>query len=160
MLNTYEKLLAEADEQGLIAKEKPLLGHDGRIKGNRIAIRQDMTIIKKSCVLAEELGHHYTTVGDIMDQTIYENVRQERKARLWAYNNRIGLIGIVNAYLHGCTNLYEMAEHLEVTEQFLKDTLETYRLKYGKCAVLDNYMIYFEPCLMVGDMNSEEFMPR
>jgi hypothetical protein len=154
VLNAYEKLLAEADEQGLNAKEKPLLGHDGRIKGNKIAIRQNMTTVKKSCVLAEELGHHYTTIGNILDQDVCENIRQERKARLWAYNNRIGLMGIVKAYQYGCCSLYDMAEYLEVTEQFLLDTLEAYHLKYGQYAIVDNYIIYFEPCLMVGNMNS------
>lgn len=153
MLNTYEKLLHEADQQGLITKEKALQGNDGRIKGNRIAIRKGMTTIKKSCVLAEELGHHYTTVGNILDQTNSGNVRQERKARLWAYNKKIGLTGIISAYQYGCRNLYEMAEHLEVTEEFLKEALESYRVKYGLYTVVDNYIIYFEPALTVADIN-------
>ena len=42
-----------------------------------------------------------------------------------------------------------MAEHLDVTEEFLKDA---YLLKYGKCTVVDNYMVFFEP-LGVVDMN-------
>ena len=33
-----------------------------------------------------------------------------------------------------------MAEHLDVTEEFLKDALDAYLLKYGKCTVVDNYM--------------------
>ena len=32
---------------------------------------------EKACVLAEELGHHYTTVGDIIDQKESENRKQE-----------------------------------------------------------------------------------
>ena len=28
-----------------------------------------------------------------------------------------------------------MAEHLDVTEEFLKDALDAYLLKYGKCTV-------------------------
>ena len=34
---TYEELLIEADSEGLIVREKPLAGSDGRIKGKRIA---------------------------------------------------------------------------------------------------------------------------
>ena len=45
-----------------------------------------------------------------------------------------------------------MAEHLDVTEEFLKDALDAYLLKYGKCTVVDNYMIFFEP-LGVVDVN-------
>ena len=45
-----------------------------------------------------------------------------------------------------------MAEHLDVTEIFLKDALDSYLLKYEKCTVIDNYMIFFETLGAV-DMN-------
>lgn len=65
----YEDLLIEADRAGLIVKEKPLLLSDGRIKGQKIAIRKDIpTLRKKADVLAEELGHYYTTTGRIIEQ--------------------------------------------------------------------------------------------
>ena len=55
----------------MTVKEKPLSESDGLIKGNRIAIRKDIpTQTEKACVLAEELGHYYTSSGDIMDQNI------------------------------------------------------------------------------------------
>lgn len=150
---TYEQLLNAADQEGLVVKEQPLSTHDGLIKGKCIAIRKDIpTQANKACVLAEELGHHYTSAGNILDQTDIEHVKQERKARMWAYNKQIGLSGILSAYKYGCRNLHEMAEHLDVTEAFLKDALEAYRLKYGECTAIDNYMIFFEP-LMVADMN-------
>ena len=46
-----------------------------------------------------------------------------------------------------------MAEYLEVTEEFLRESLDMYRSKYGVCTTLDNYIIYFEPSLTVADMN-------
>ena len=46
---TYEELLIEADSEGLIVREKPLVGSDGRIKGKRIAIRKNIpTLAKKA----------------------------------------------------------------------------------------------------------------
>ena len=55
----YEQLLTAADQAGLTVKERPLQKHDGLIRGNRIAIRKSIdTQAEKSCVLAEELGHH------------------------------------------------------------------------------------------------------
>lgn len=142
----YEILLAESDSAGLIVKEKPLKYNDGRIRGKRIAIRNTLsTSTEKGCVLAEELGHHYTTVGNILEQTSYNNQKQEYRARIWAYNKLIGLNGIVSAYKAKCQNLYEMAEHLDVTEEFLKEALDCYRSKYGPYVKLDNYIIYFEP---------------
>lgn len=148
----YETLLDEASNSGLIVKEKPLYSSDGRIKGNRIAIRQDITTTtEKSCVLAEELGHHYTSVGDIIDLSDVQNRKQERQARLWAYNKQIGLYGLIQAFQHGCTSLHEIAEYLEVTEQFLHEAIECYRNKYGICTAVDNYVIYFIPNLTIGE---------
>lgn len=148
----YETLLDEASNSGLIVKEKPLYSSDGRIKGNRIAIRQDITTTtEKSCVLAEELGHHYTSVGNIIDLSDVQNRKQERQARLWAYNKQIGLYGLIRAFQHGCTSLHEIAEYLEVTEQFLHEAIECYRNKYGICTAVDNYVIYFIPNLTIGE---------
>lgn len=151
---TYEKLLMNADAEGLIVKEKPLVENDGRIKGKRIAIRKDIPTGKeKACILAEELGHHYTTVGNILDQSSVSNRKQELQARMWAYNKMIGLIGIIRCYEHGCQSKHEMAEYLEVTEEFLLEALKRYRQRYGKFTAVDNYVIYFEPCLGVVKMN-------
>lgn len=66
---TYEQLLMEADSNNLIAKEKKLPVSKGRIKGNRIAIKNGLTEAEKKCILAEELGHYYTGSGNILDQS-------------------------------------------------------------------------------------------
>ena len=142
----YETLLTEACNQGLIVKEKPLKYNNGRIKGNRVAIRKDIeTTAEKSCILAEELGHYYTSTGDILDLSQAENRKQERRARIWAYNKQVGLKGLINAYEHGCRNRHEIAEHLEVTESFLQEAVDCYHEKYGLCTEIDNYVIFFEP---------------
>ena len=147
---TYEELLIKSDIEGLTVKEKPIKGNDGRIRNNRIAIRNDIeTTAEKSCVLAEELGHHYTSSGDILDQSDTMNQKQEYRARLYGYNLKVGLMGIVQAYEHKCRNLYEMAEYLDVTEKYLQEALVTYRNKYGACKEVDNYIIFFEPHLAV-----------
>ena len=47
---TYDELLIEADDTGVIVKEAPLCSGDGRCRGKRIAIRQDIpTLAKKVC---------------------------------------------------------------------------------------------------------------
>lgn len=147
----YEALLEEAHQEGLVVKEKPLKYNNGRIKGKRIAIRQDIeTNTEKTCVLAEELGHHHTSVGNILDMSDVRNRKQERQARLWAYNKLIGLSGIIEAFEHGCQSRYEMAKYLEVTEEFLEECVVCYRNKYGVGTTLDNYYIMFIPNLNVG----------
>lgn len=147
---TYEVLLNAADQAGLTVKEKPLSESDGLIKGNRIAIRKDIpTQAEKSCVLAEELGHYFTSAGNILDQTDIVNRKQEYRARLYGYNLQIGLRGIISAHTAGCRNLYEMADYLDVTEEYLKEALDCYQSKYGEYVKVDNYMIYFIPTLAV-----------
>ena len=149
-MNSYEILLSEASEYGLIVKEKPLKYNNGRIKGSRVAIRQDLsTSVEKACVLAEELGHHYTTYGNILDQSDASNRKQELRARAGAYNKQIGLLGLIRAYEHGCRNRFEIAEYLEVTEEVLEECLIFYRNKYGVCANIDNYVVYFIPNLAI-----------
>lgn len=143
---TYEQLLTTADQNGLLVKEKKLAKHDGLLKGKRIAIRKDIeTHAEKSCVLAEELGHHYTSSGDILDQDNIMKQKQEYRARLYGYNLKIGLTGLIRAYEAGCRNLYEMADFLDSTEEYLKKAIQCYRSKYGVCTAIDNYVIYFEP---------------
>lgn len=146
----YDVLLLESDSAGLTVKEKPLKYNNGRIKGKRIAIRKDInTTTEKGCVLAEELGHYHTTTGDILNQADVQNRKQEIHARMWAYNRLVGLQGIISAYKAGCRNMYDMAAHLDVTEEFLQEALSCYKQKYGVCTRIDNYVIYFEPAISV-----------
>ncbi len=149
---TYEELLIESAKEGLTVKEKHLKANKGRIKDNKIAIKKDMTFIEKSCVLAEELGHYHTSAGDILSLTDLKNRKQELKARHWAYDKQVGLLGIIRAYESRCKNKTEMAEFLGVTEEFLEDALEYYGNKYGISVSLDNYIIYFEPNLYILNM--------
>lgn len=150
----YEALLVEADNEGLTVKEKPLKYNNGRIKGKRIAIRKDIdTSIEKSCILAEELGHHHTSVGCILDQADTGNRKQERQARMWAYDKMIGLSGLIKAFEYGCRNRHEVAEYLEVTEEFLEECITCYRDKYGICATVGDYYIMFIPNLAVGKID-------
>ena len=145
----YEELLIEADHNGLITKEKPLVAHKGRIKGNKIALRDDMNTNEKACVLAEEIGHYYTASGNILDMSSVINRKQEHLGRMWAYNKLIGLIGIIDAFEHGCQSKFEIAEYLDVTEDFLAEAISAYRAKYGVYKIIDNYVIYFIPNLSV-----------
>lgn len=151
-MNKLEHLEQEAFDSNVKIHDY-YLGEDNLkgfyINGN-IAINTSVdTTAEKTCALAEELGHHETSVGNILDMTSAVNRKQERQARLHGYNRLIGLIGLVNAYEHGCQSRYEIAEYLEVTEKFLEECIECYRNKYGICKQVDNYVVYFIPQLSV-----------
>ena len=145
----YDVLLNDANTEGLSVKERPFHTYDGRIKGKNIYLRKDMTTIEKTCVLAEELGHYHTTVGNIMDMSNPQNRKQERQARKWGYNKLIGLTGIIQAFRAGCHSRHETAEYLGVTEEFLQECIDCYTEKYGEYAKIDNYIIFFIPNLAV-----------
>lgn len=146
---TYEDLLDQAREEGLLVKEKPLAARDGQISGRRIAIRDKLLLVQKTCVLAEEIGHYKQNAGDITDQSLAANRRQEHSGRLWAYNRLIGLHGIVDGCNAGCQNRYELANYLNITEEFVQEALDCYRAKYGVFAEAGDYIIMFEPNLRV-----------
>lgn len=148
---TYEKLLQEADGGGIEVKEIAFISD---IKGlycdNHIRINNKIeTDIEKSCILAEELGHYYTSTGDILKQNDVRNRKQELRARAWGYDKKIGLIGIVQAFENHCQNRFEMAEFLGVTEEFLQEAIDYYKCKHGKYANIDNYIIFFIPYLQI-----------
>lgn len=145
----YEELQEEADAEGLLVKEKNLIGSDGLIYGNKIAIRQDISVIKKGCTLAEELGHHYTTYGDIIDQGSIEKRKQELRARVWGYQRIVTMDKLIAAYHKGCRNSYEIAEELEVTEEFFLEALQVFKQKYYPCVQYEDYLIRFEPTLQI-----------
>ena len=148
-MTKYELLTDQAAQMGLTVREKPLAGSDGRIYKNRIAIREGLTEPEKVCVLAEEIGHHKTSTGDILDQEDGSNRKQEYRARLWAYNHVIGLIGIIQAYEAGCKDRYEVADYFGVSEEYLKECLDCYKSKYGIYKIVGNYILYFYPYLRV-----------
>lgn len=151
-MNTYERLQEEACEDGIEVVDYTF--ESDRIKGlycdGVVAIKKDMDSTQKACILAEEMGHHHTSVGKIIDMESAQNRKQERQTRLWAYNKQIGLQGLIRAYEHGCQDRYEVAEYLEVTDEFLTECIECYRQKYGVGTTVDNYYIMLIPYLAVG----------
>ncbi len=61
----------------------------------------------------------------------------------------IGLIGLISAFNYGCRNRHEVADYLNVTEEFLQEALDAYKEKYGCDVMIDNYMIRFIPYLAI-----------
>jgi len=143
----YEELLREAEREGVEVFSWSLKGNTkGAYYNGVIALNKNIsTTSEKTCVLAEELGHHHTSYGNIIDTSKVENRKQEVKARRWAVRRLVTLKNIIKAFEAGCRNMYEMAEYMEVTEEFLKDAFATYNAMYGKCKKRGNYIIYFDP---------------
>lgn len=110
-----------------------------------ILIDKNNSSEKKLEILAEELAHHEITHGNIINQKDIQNKKYELKARRLAYEKLISLKDLIDAYLQGINNLYELANFFEVTEQFILETLEHYKQKHGYSVCCDGYIIQFEP---------------
>ena len=100
---------------------------------------------EKTCILAEEIGHYHTSYGNILNQKDKRNVKQEKRARNWAYEKLVPLDMLIEAYLSGIRNRNELAAFLEVTEDFIGHAIKHYYEKYGLYVNYKDYLIYFEP---------------
>jgi hypothetical protein len=147
----YIDLLKIAEEEGLEILENSSIG---RLRGlyidNIITINSRLeTNGDIKGVLAEELGHHFKSFGDIRDQSKLENRKQEKVARAWGYERLVGIIDLVNAYKSGIRNRFELAEYLDVGEDYINDALNYYKGKYGAYYSIDNYLVYFDPLIVL-----------
>ncbi|MGB4588990.1 MAG: ImmA/IrrE family metallo-endopeptidase [Clostridiaceae bacterium] len=143
----YQELLSEYDDQVLIF-EKPQI-NNGYYFDGVIAIKNSIQDNEKNCILAEELGHHFTSSGDISNLKDTRNVKQEKRARKWAINKLIPIEMFIQAFEKCRLNRYEMAEDLNVTEAFLEESIEYYRQKFGTYIQRDKYIIMLEPTVTV-----------
>ena len=67
-----------------------------------IALNKKLDTTKeKICILAEELGHHETFAGNILDPSVSANRKQEYKARIWAYRKIISPDDLLSAFKSG-----------------------------------------------------------
>lgn len=151
-MTVFEELLDEAALNDVLVLENVHFESqsDGLINGDVIGLSDRLkTSIDKACIAAEEMGHFYTTVGDITDPSKPENRKQENKARLWAFNRMITLDKLISAWEYGCRNRYEIAEHLEVTESFLQDAIDDYSTKYDVYTQKGDYLIRFLPSFCI-----------
>lgn len=145
-MHLYDDLLIECDNLGVEVYERDDMKSKGLYADNIIWVNKLLpSIIEKYCILTEEIGHHYTTAGDILDLTSIANRKQEFRARGWAYMRLVPFSKIIQAHKLHIVNRYELADFLNVTEDFLDDALDWYKSKYGLYVSIDNFTVCFEP---------------
>lgn len=81
-------------------------------------------------ILAEELGHHFTTQGNLLnDSNSYsDNLNKNKKeslAKKWAANFLISDDEFVQALLNCINNKYDMCEHFNTTYEILEKKIES-----------------------------------
>lgn len=123
-MTKYEQLLSEY-EQRLHIVEKNMTCQ-GLYCDDTVWINKNLTMPEKYCILSEEIGHYETSVGDILDLSRPANAKQESIARKWAFRKILSKDKILEAVRRGNTELYDIAEYLDVSEEFLKEAMKYY----------------------------------
>ncbi|NFH89145.1 ImmA/IrrE family metallo-endopeptidase [Clostridium botulinum] len=91
-----------------------------------IGINKSIVNNSRKCIsiLSEELGHHFTTFGNLTKESLsYSHKliknKKELKARLWAANFLISDKEFVQALNDCITSIPEMADYFNVTEEII-----------------------------------------
>jgi Zn-dependent peptidase ImmA (M78 family) len=128
---TYDELICKYEDEVDVyehpLRENPLVRkrkgkgfyyHDGKTKKGTALIEQSLTQIDKKCTLAEELGHHHTSSGNILNLKFPNSTKQERLAREWGAKQLIDHDDFITA-LNTYDNIYQIAKELDVTYDIL-----------------------------------------
>lgn len=85
------------------------------------------SIADEKVKLAHELGHCCT--GSFYNQYSPCDIigRHERRADKWAIKKLIPKDELINAIKHGYVEIWQLAEHFEVTDDFMSKAIEYYK---------------------------------
>ena len=144
-MGLYEELCIkndwiEIEETNRLPKFQPGLYINGKI-----FINSNLSETRKTEVLYEELAHHKLTYGNILDQSKDINRKFENYARRHGYEAALPLLIIVEAHNYGVSNLYELAQYVQLSEEHVLEILKHYKNKYGIGTHFGEYLITFDP---------------
>jgi hypothetical protein len=145
LLSRYEQLLSENEHIKIRDTHSLPNGYSGFYKDGVILIDKNLPETRKAEVLYEELAHHKLTYGNILDQSKWINRKFENYARRHGYEAALPLRIIVEAHHYGVSNLYELAEYVQLSEEHVLEILEHYKNKHGIGTHYGDYSITFEP---------------
>ncbi|MGG3451951.1 hypothetical protein [Domibacillus aminovorans] len=145
MLMRMEKLMLAYPE--LIYIEDPnmpkMLG--GYIEGRVITLNKNKSLYEKYSILAEEIGHHETSYGDILDTSNMRDWKVELVARRWSYKKLVSFDDLIYCYKHHLTTIEDTCTFLEIPPDILKTSLDYYLSHYGLYIDYKGYKIMFDP---------------
>lgn len=130
----------EIEETNRLPKFQP-----GFYINGKIYINSNLSETRKAEVLYEELAHHKLTYGNILDQSKWINRKFESYARRHGYEAALPIRIIVEAHHYGVSNLYELAQYVQLSEEHVLEILKHYKNKYGIGTHYGDYSITFEP---------------
>lgn len=130
-MDSIEKLISEYEgELNFAFVDYMPKGLTGLIIDNVIYIDDKLSNNHKKAVLAEEIGHHKTAVGDIVDYNDHHKMKVERLGRKWSYKKLVPKKDLLK-FIHNKEQVfdYEIAENFEVPDEIVKEVVEMYRIE-------------------------------
>lgn len=108
-----------------------------------VYLNQNLEFYEESSTIAEEIGHHETTVGDISVLDTIEKQKQEQRARDFGATLLVTPQDFVDCFKAGLQTLDQCAYFLEITRQALDDAITVYAKYYDEGLRYQNYRIIF-----------------
>ncbi len=153
MNRIYE--LAEIENIEII--EKKMTGNNrGFYADNVMMLDSRMSRKSKKGKAFEELGHHFTSAGDIIDLKNKNNAKQEYKARAWGYEHHVSISDLVQCLLKAGDDIDYFLELLDVEPEDFLCVIKHYISKYGNYYKYDSYILVFNPLKIINSTLEEE----
>ncbi|MDJ1090686.1 ImmA/IrrE family metallo-endopeptidase [Macrococcus caseolyticus] len=145
IIDAYERLCTLIPDYTIVERNDMPCGLSGLyLERQKVILLKDKLPFKKRVeILSEEIGHYYTSAGDITDYK--NNAKQEVIARKKGYELIINFDSLIFAWKDGIHNLYSMSSYFDVTEEFVLKALEHLKQKYGLVVMHRNYRILLDP---------------
>ena len=142
-MDKAEQLMSTFADIDYVFDNRMPSGQKGLYIDNSIYLNPQQSSCELTSTVAEEIAHHYTSVGDITNYELTEARKQERKARLVAAEITIHPTQLILAYENGCREYWEVADELEITVEALKEGIELFKEKYGEGFIYGGFKIVF-----------------
>lgn len=145
-MQKLEKLMMKIPDVQVMYDQYMPKGLSGLYEPNKIRLNSSNCYYKNVEVLAEEIGHHYTSHGVITDYTNIDHMKQEHKARRYAVKLVMPLEKLIECYEQNVWgDMYELCAYLEITPDFFAYALEDYKKQFGSYVKYGGYLIEFDP---------------
>ena len=133
-MNAFEELLDEAFVHGIDIKEveptvPKLRAMYMKVKGKKkIFLPKASTQAERTCLLAEEYGHHETGGDRVLRYNNILDWKAESRARRYAHD-RLLTPDAIRIAAQNTDDIYEIAFALNVTVEFLRDAIDCFRAR-------------------------------
>ena len=142
-LSQFELLILKAESEGADVVELPFdTGVEyGKYADKHIGVNANLLDNIKYEIIAEEIGHHRKTYGNITDKNDIRNLKLEKIARREGFKILLKPTDFLEPLSSGARNLYEFAEYFYLSEKTLLNILHDWKEIYGMGIKIGEYYL-------------------